>query len=410
MVSNIPFGTLMSSVHFQPMEDAPMKEFLGRTVQLYTTSKCGMNCIHCASRSQQLPDMSMDVFREVIKNVERYGARRVELFANDPLLHPENIPQIQTLNDSNLDYALLTVGDSPNNKSVCEKFQRVVEIIHKERGGLVFSVDVTEESAAETLAKGCGDNGWAYAFKANTFWRYAPILWHAGLPIRTNTVVSRNNIGEAVSIMRRVIESGFAASCCYVQTYRPKFEELLRCGFTKSLEDDFRMYLCNSGLLKGAEINQVVAESRKIVVKGLLAGDGSPFNRFRGTDASEGEVSVEQLAQLRADLLKLKAEYPNRFLPGNEFIETLGGNGFGCLELLRQRQFPQLKIGSRGQLLFCCDMHDPITQGYSLGIMDGNEDSFLDAVRLNPHVWLCVWANPCDFSVNRVVYKASASR
>src|SRR3989338_7541459 len=84
------------------------KNFLGKTVQIYTTPRCAMSCRHCNSRNLKMPDMTLATFEKALKGAKAFGAERVELFANDPILHPEIEEQIELLNRSGLEYAILT--------------------------------------------------------------------------------------------------------------------------------------------------------------------------------------------------------------------------------------------------------------------------------------------------------------
>ncbi len=393
------------------------KKFLGKTVQLYTTSLCKMNCPHCSSRLQMIPDMILATFKHVVKDVEVNGARRIELFANDPLLHPEIEEQVEVLNKSGLGYAILTVGASPRDSrdsSVRERFFRVMRKINRERGAFVFSVDLTEETAKKILTKGGTDENTSYAFKANTFWELAPLLQMEQIPVRINVVISRYNIDEVVTIMCRATEMGFAASFCFVQNTDAKFDELSRKGLTPKLEQGFRNYLHSSGLLSTSEVDQIIADTHKVVADNELEDkkntsgnviEQSPFNAFRGNDRSEGRISIIQLAKLRRDILALKNKLKEKILPSDDFIYEIGNRGFGCIKLLKQNQFPQMKIGSEGQMIFCCDLHDPCTSRYSINEMDEDKrrDSFLEMIRTNPYIWTCLYFNPCDFSVNHVV-------
>lgn len=396
------------------------KKFLGRTVQLYTTSLCKMNCPHCSSRLQTVPGMTLATFEDVVKDVEVNGARRIELFANDPLLHPEIEEQVEVLNKSGLGYAILTVGASPSDSSVRERFFRVMRKIDRERGGFVFSVDYSEETAKKILIEAGTNENTSYAFKANTFWELAPLLQMERIPVRINVVISRYNIDEVVTIMRRAAEMGFATSFCFVQHRQAEFDEISNQGFTSELEGKFRKYLHSSGILALREVDEIVRETKKITENELEdkkdpSGEvieQSPFNAFRGNDRSEGEIPIRRLAQLRHDILALKDELRDKILPSEDFIREIGNRGFGCIKLLKQGQFPQMKVGSEGQMLFCCDLHDPYTSRYSINEMDEGKrrDSFLEMIRINPYIWTCLYFNPCDFSVNRVVYDASVAK
>jgi len=381
--------------------------FFGNTVQLYTTSKCGMGCPHCSSRLQEMPDMPLGTFRTVVNSLEAYGVSRLEFFANDPILHPEILEQINVLAQSKLQYALLTVGRNPHSEDNEWRFMEVInKMTHNRlRGGVVFSVDFLE-GTAKTILAGAVNDLTPYAFKADTFYSLVPVLGLKEIPVRTNTVISVKNVSEVPEIVRRVIKNGFAASVCFVQTVQPEFLELSADGFTKQSETGFRDFLYTSGLLSDFQADQIVKESYEIVARGELQNSVGPFNKFRGFNPQEADIPERDLVQLKEKLLCLKSGLEERFLPEKDYIHSFGHRGVGCLGLLQQGKFPQIKVGPLGEMRFCCDMHDKYTASYSIERFyePENREAFLRLVRTNPYIWLCLFFNPCSFSVNYVNY------
>src|SRR3989338_7088466 len=106
-----------------------MASLFGNTVQLYITQACEMGCPHCASREQKMPNMKPETLQTIIKVLESNMVERVELFANDPILHPQIETFIGMLNQSTLKYAILTVGASPKNSDVRKRFLEVLELL-----------------------------------------------------------------------------------------------------------------------------------------------------------------------------------------------------------------------------------------------------------------------------------------
>jgi hypothetical protein len=256
------------------------------------------------------------------------------------------------------------------------------------------------------LSRANGDT--SYAFKALAFWKLVPLLQKRGISARINVVVSRFNIAEVPAIIRRAVEMGFAASFCFVQTRQKEFNEFALKGFTSASFNNFRQYLESSEISAQNEMRAIIKGVRQIIKEGeLIEG---PFNAFRGDDPSEAEIPPDELFRLRGQLLDLQKEFGSeKILLGEGFIKTLGERGFGCLKLLKQGRYPQMKIGSEGQMIFCCDLHDPITQAFRISDFQdlSKIQNFLEAIRNNPYIWLCAYFNPCDFSVNRVEYGAS---
>jgi len=380
--------------------------FLGPTLQLYTTGKCNMKCAHCTSRIQQMLDMNNDVFSSIIENAYNCGAKRIELFGNDPLLHPNIVWQVRMLNASLFSYAICTVGADRKDESIEQLFWKVAGIITNRKGGFVFSVDYTEETAIKILESKVSDT--SYAFKAFTFWRYAKRLKKMGISVRINIVISKYNFTEVIDIINRVAEMGFAVSFCFVQFRQSEFKNLfgndINSSFLNSkIQNNFSYFLKSANILDWSEILGIISKARNIISR----GKNRSFNCFRGMNSDEGEIEEQNLQVLRAKILDLKTEFgSNIILPGKDFILGLGKKGFGCLDLLKQSRYPQMKIGSEGQMIFCCDLHDPKTKSYylaKLNIMNTREE-FLKNIRTNPYIWLCCFFNPCDFSVNRVVY------
>jgi len=383
-----------------------MEKLLGKTVQLYITGLCNMKCHHC-NTPRNIPNMTLETFKEAIKWSLANGADRIELFANDPLLHPDIEKMVEMLNKSRLGYAILTVGDSPHDEETFRKFLKLADKIDKKKGAFVFSVDFTEETSRKIL-KNDRDVNYPFAFKAETFWvKLAPILLKKKIPVRTNTVISRNNVDEVVLIINRVIEMGFTASFCYIQVRQPEFDRLCSKGLMPILESRFRKFMIDSELLKGFDVEEIIEETKSIVKSGELENN-TIFNAFRGKNYSESEISIPRLEKLRKDLSTLKEKFPNRVLPSIKFIEEIGSRGFGCINLLKNKNFPQMKIGTECQMFFCCDLHDKYTSEYSVFKNDEwTIGIFQQMIRINPYIWICMYFNPCDFSVNRVVYDAS---
>lgn len=388
----------------------------GTTVQLYVTPECGMNCEHCRSRLQRIPNMTPATLKEVVEVLKIKGVRQVEEFANDPILSPHILEHLRILDESGLNFRILTVGDSPHDPNVKKRFSQVMENISRERGGFVFSVDFTEKTAKRILFQGTTNRNFVYAFKADTFWELAPSLQAERISVRVNIAISRYNIDEVVQIIQQVVKMGFAVSFCFVQTRQQEFDELSK-GVTQKLELEFREYLRRSNLLTSYEIEGIIEETYKIVARNELEDikdqnsnlvQMSPFNAFRGTDRSEGEIPEERLIKLRHDILTLKSEN-DMILPGEDFISNIGNRGFGCIHLIERRRFPQMKIGPEGQIWFCCDLHDPCTSTYLIGEMreKRREDALLESIRTNPYIWICTFFNPCDFSVNHVTFDTS---
>lgn len=357
-----------------------------------------------------MPDMSDTAFVCVIDYLKGFGVSRIELFANDPILHPEILQQVKILNDSGLEFAILTIGDNPDNPTVKDTFWKVAGCIDKDRGGFVFSVDLTEEDAKHIMNDASYKGDKSYAFKAQTFWEMAPELQRLGIKARINVVITRNNVTSVSEIMERAAQMGFAASCCFVQYQQPTFREIVKNGH---LSDEnltaFREFIRASELLDEGEVSAVVERAKKIV----SSGNFSAFNAFRGNDPREGDIPETTLSAMRDQLIALKSRYPEHILPSEDFVNGLGNAGFGCLELLKQGKFPQMKIGPEGQIWFCCDLHDPETARFHLHGIVSNSDApnlLLRTIRTNPYIWLCAWANPCDFSVNHVQYQTKTKK
>ncbi|MDD4989967.1 MAG: hypothetical protein PHW31_01510 [Candidatus Pacebacteria bacterium] len=354
--------------------------------------------------------MSLKTLQSIIDFLQEVGVKRVELFANDPLLHPQILQFIKLLNLSGLKYGILTVGGNPNNTEVERIFQESLTAIDPEKGSFVFSVDYSEETARRIVLEGRKNPTYPYAFKALTFWQYADILLE-NFPLRVNVVITHHNIHEVEGIIRRVIEMNFAASFCFVQMIQPKFIELLNQGLTPALEEYFRKYLFDSRLLSQQEIERIIGNTRKIIANRELA-DGQIFNTFRGdSSGDEDTIPYDDLQKLREALLSMKRMpgWGENILPSERFINELGNIPNGCLELLKQGCHPQLKIWSNGNIKFCCDLTVPSWQFNVSTLSSSNQmEELSEAVRTDEHIWVCCAFNPCAFSVNYVQYSAKA--
>lgn len=378
------------------------KMIFGETIQLYTTGKCNMGCPHCSSRLQDIPDMKLETFTLTLGKLEELGIKRVELFANDPSLHPDFDKQIELLNYSGLEYAILCIGDNIINTGFHERFKKSILNIGK-NGGLVFSVDYTE-GLSERILKDNHPDLFSYGFKANTFWKLMPFLKDNNISVRTNTVITNDNINEVIPILERVASNNIAGSFCFIQKEEKEFKELIETDTFSILRwrlEKFRRFLEENTSLKVKGINDIFIHSLRIIDSKEL----SSFNRFRSDNSSESHIEEALLIKLRKDLLDLKKRYNNYILPNEEFIKNLGNRGFGCIKLIKQMKFPQLKIGTNGEMLFCCDLHDPITCKYSIFDFPEKLSDFKKDITNNPYIRLCSFFNPCDFSVNSVKYK-----
>jgi len=374
----------------------------GETIQCYSTPACNMKCVHCSSRLQGMKEMSMKTLQDIINFCKMQGILRIELFANNPQLHKEFDAQIDMLNDSGLDYAILAVGADPDDPKILDDFKESI-LKMNDHGGLVFSVDYTKE-IAEQLLKSNHKDTHSYAHKALSFWNLIPFLKEHNFKVRTNSVISKHTIKEIPEIIKRVAQEGFGASFCFVQCEDTYMKRIKKVGFQYSDRIDFKTFL-ERNQLPDFSVDRL-SSAFDIFVRGKAwqrEDFQESFNRFRGLDKSEGDLNASELNPLKDELLDLKRQFPDNVLPDSEFIKDLGFRGNGCVDLLRIKKFPQLKIGSEGQFFFCCDMHDPVTRAWN--IHNFNEKEMLDSISLNPYIWLCACFNPCAFSVNKVKYK-----
>lgn len=380
---------------------------VGSTMQGYFTHRCAMECGHCNSKNQRMPDMKLCKFESVLSDLEYLGVKRVEFFANDSLLHPQIGELIEMANDSTLNYGLCTVGKSPRHYDVEDRFWGVVKRMDISKGSLVFSVDYAEDTAEYICSLGTRHSLYSEAFKALTFWRNSSLLKQFGIPVRANIVVSKNNIIEVASIAEKIAELGFAVSFCFVQTRHSQFQDILLNGLTSDAEKKFAQYIIRAGILDEKEVKKVVNNARVIVgmvLRRRMRDSRGIFNVFRGSDSSEAEILSIWLKYMKDSILHIKKDMKGEngeelLIPSEEFIKDLGFPGNGCLGLLRQGIFPQLKFGSNGQLIFCCDLHDPITQEFKLSDLrkERNRKKFLEAMRRNPYIWMCNFFNGgCD--------------
>lgn len=382
----------------------------GETLQMYVTGRCGVGCHFCGSKGLEMPDMSLETFKKTVQVAKTIGVRRVEPFANDVSQHPYILEMVRILNSSGLGYALLTVGANPFNPHVERNFILLLDEIDRVKGGVVFSVDFTEETAQRIISAGVSSPQFARAYKASIFWN----LIRAGLlqiPVRTNSVITADNIQEVPEIMRRVADMGFAASCCFVQMVQPKFQAVADRNLFSGLERDFRNWLWGTGFLNGFEIDRVVSKIQRMMTEDVLK-DRKVFNTFRTFDTLEGVIPISRLIKLQGKIMYLKDEYGKLILPSEEYISTLGDLPIGCLGLLKQGKMSSLKVGPNGELFSCCDLHDPVASMTTINNFSAQEAhlEFLEhGLRNNPYVLFCAWANPCSFSVNWVKYDTKKS-
>lgn len=171
--------------------------------------------------------------------------------------------------------------------------------------------------------------------------------------------------------------------------------------------------------MESREIDKIIKETREIAKNELEDKKDqngqvrlSPFNLLRGDDPSEAEIPSSRLTQLKKELLDLKSNFRDKVLPRGDFIKQIGGSSHGCIEFLKRGKIPPLKIGPKGEMIFCCDLHDPYTKNYSIGGMYEFEKrrAFIRMCRINPYIWICTYFNPCDFSINWVRYGANAAK
>ncbi len=373
----------------------------GETIQAYVTKRCGIGCEYCASQSLNLPDIPPADLALYLETLSALGVARIELFANDPLLHPDIFALIRILNDSPLAYSILTIGDSPTRTDVTDRFERLLDAVDPEKGGIVFSVDYTRKTAAARVQREPRGG----AFKAHVFWSRLPDLKRRRLAVRVNAVVSSDNAAEIPEIVRAVCGEGFAVSFCPIQVRRPRFRKILTGGLAP-FWGEFEAFLSDFTFLQDAERTDVLEAARKLAVSDLA----ECFDRFRMVNG-EADLDAETREGLIGKLLALKSEYTALFLPDAGYIENLGGPPPGCADLIRAGVYPQMKLWSDGSLRYCCDMHDPITSAIPLRRLTNTDraTAAAETIRRNPYVYLCCFANPCDFSVNRVALKTAGT-
>lgn len=389
---------------------------LGSTLQGYITKACSMQCGHCRSWKSWdgSSDMSPETLSDILETLEMLNVDRFEFFSADPLECPNIEELVQIANESSRDYGVLTVGKSPNGDLCVEqRFSSLLDYMSDNRkGSLVFSVDFSEMTAREYCAKGRQDSRFPYAWKALAFWENVERVKKAGVPIRANIVISRDNIDEVSFIAEEIAQMGLAVSCCFVQTKHERFRQIQADRTISAFSSSFLQFLRDSCMLSDKEIAKIYSEAYEIARGGKTSDEEGIFNAFRGLDPWEAGIPEENLQQLRGELLALKDKFGDKIiLPGRQFIQELGtGSNIGCPELLRQGIFPQLKVDSNGRLFFCCDLHDPITNGFALRDLrrKGKRVEFLKEMRLNPYIWMCLFFNGgCQFSVNYVKYSAA---
>lgn len=389
-----------------------MNSIFGETAQAYVTTVCQQFCPHCRSRLMPPEHMALRTFLTSVDLLESLGVKRLEPWANEPGCHPKIHDFVDILEDSSLGYAILTAGSSPVDSRLEEVFYKIINKMKK--GGVVFSVDLLQEDAERIIREDDLMNR-SYAVKALSYYKNIDLLKSLGISVRTNTVIGAGNIGSAARIIQDVADHNFSSSFCFVQHTQPGFQALSLDSFSHT-RDNFREFLEESRLLTSAEIDRIIVHTTTIFHTGELNSlDGKPrvFNAFRGGDLSEAEIEEKKLERLREELLKMKYDFPQGvILPGEEFIKDFGKPGKGCLELMKQGRFPQLKIGVRGQIVFCCDLHDPITGQYNVFNLrkSGKMEELSEAIRTNPYIWICMYYNACAFSVNYVKYATSAGK
>ncbi|MDO8555286.1 MAG: hypothetical protein Q7R75_01855 [bacterium] len=380
-----------------------LHNFFGETIQAFVTAKCGMGCPRCSLKGQSYPDMSVKTFEEVVRVLPELGVKRLELFANDPLKHPQIEKFVEILNGANLNSTILTVGaTSHNDYTISGQFFRVLKSIDPKKISFVFSVDHTKKRIAEILSAGENHPEFPAAIKAMAFWQLAPLLNLKKISFRTNTVINRSNYTEVEEILDRVVALGGLVSFCHAQHTPPEFYRVFEAGeLGTELEKKLRGKMESVEFLSRLEMESIIRNVKQVI----RLRQTRYFNNFRGDNPSEAEIPEKDLLNLHNQLLSLKKFLGGSVLPGEDFISSLGDEGFGCLNLLKAGKFPQIKIGTEGQLVFCCDTHDPITRSYKLENMLDPEirESFLHTTKTNSYIWTCLLF-PCSWSVNHVKY------
>jgi len=82
------------------------------------TTKCNMNCVHCGfACTRDGEDMSMDVFKQAIKFVEKNGEEAISIGGGEPTIHP-NFWEIIGLSLGHIDYVWLATNGSQTDISL----------------------------------------------------------------------------------------------------------------------------------------------------------------------------------------------------------------------------------------------------------------------------------------------------
>ena len=393
------------------------------TVQLYITEACAQECTMCSSVLTKMGgNMYLEEFKYIVDNLKEIWVKRIELFANDPILHPEIYAFIEKLNESGLEYAILTVWDNVKKGEwesewnyvawkVRGIFNQVLEkILEGEwKWWLVFSVDYLPEEANEIVeAWDRNDPRFFPAFKAKTFWDLSESLKDKDLWIRINIVISPDNIKRVPGIARKAAEMWFAISFCYMQNQSEIFRNVMKNKWlTEKAKQKLIDFNNEHGLLSEEEFKTAMEQIDHIIEWG---NNNKEFNCFRSPEPSI-QISEEKLESLRLWLLELKNDHNiwKKIIPWKSFIDWLWKEHIWCIDLLKKWRFPQLKVWPWGKIYFCCDMHDVRTSSWTTKdlIDQENRKSFIDQTRKNPYILLCAALNPCSFSVNYVTYRTS---
>lgn len=258
------------------MEEANLK-----FCQWEITTKCDLGCEGCNVPLAKNPEIPLEIVLKGIDDLAEAGIEHLEFIGGEPCLR-EDLPEILAYLNQKKEikrFAVLTNGLKT------EMLKKIAPHLSKEKGGLVLSINYTEEQCTDLLFFCVVDV--AMAKKSFMGWKileeYSSKCW-----IRANCVINRINISTFPEIAETVILKGAKFSFCpLVYRRQGKFKSALNLTFRSQIiglapfkEDKQRMEKSISAMKKLKEEfpDKIVPDTDYIEFMSKICKD--PFQKY----------------------------------------------------------------------------------------------------------------------------------
>lgn len=170
------------------------------------TTACNMNCAGCRVPQGASEQPGIDIALRSADDLIAAGITNLEIIGGEPLIYEHLLALLKHLNQKKdiKRFAVLT------NATMTDKLQEIKPELSFEKGGLVVSINYTEEQCKELMKSGTDT---AMVKKSLAGWQALREFGNHCL-VRVNCVINSLNIANLPEIARQVVNMGGTFSFC----------------------------------------------------------------------------------------------------------------------------------------------------------------------------------------------------